>query len=140
MSLITSLALIVCGLVAAASLIAKFRPDSQQVIEKITPYQGWIGLIVCLWGVWAIVSSVLNIGLVHHWPVLWLTLAATGLVEFALGFLLGFNLLTRLALSRNEVAMARGELVRAKLTSVQIPLGLAGVGLGVWCLLLTVVL
>jgi len=140
MGLVTALALIVCGILAAASLIAKMRPDSQKMIDTLVPYQGWIGFIVCLWGAWTIISSVLNLGLLHHWPILWITIAATGALEFGLGFLLGFGLITQYVLSKNEAALAKGAQLRAKLANVQIPMGLIGIGLGVWCLVAELVL
>ena len=54
-------------------------------------------------------------------------------MEFALGFLLGFGLITKYALSKNEQALARGQQLRGKLVVYQIPLGLIGIGLGIWC-------
>ena len=136
MGLITAIVLIVCGVLAAASVIAKFQPNSQQFIDKLVPYQGWIGFFVCLWGLYTVVfACLLNLGLLHHWPVLWVTILATGALEFGLGFLLGFGLLTKYMLSKNETAMAKGQQLRAKLANVQIPMGLAGIGLGVWCLI-----
>ena len=134
MGLITGLVLIVCGVLAAASLIAKRQPNSQQFIDKLVPYQGWIGFVVCLWGAWIIISSVLHLNLLHIVPIWWATFLATGLLEFGLGFLLGFGLLTKYLLSKNETALAKGQELRAKLATVQIPMGLAGIGLGVWCL------
>jgi hypothetical protein len=140
MGILTAVALIICGVLAAASLIAKMRPDSQAMIDKLVPYQGWIGFVVCIWGVWTIISSILGISLLHHYPILWVTIVATGAVEFGLGFLLGFGLITQYVLSSSPEAMAKSQLLRAKLATVQIPLGLIGIGLGVWCLLAVLVL
>ena len=133
MFLFTAVVLIVCGALAAASFIVARRPDAKQAIDKLVPYQGWIGLIVCVWGVWAIISAILSLGLLAHNPVWWITYMAVGVLEFVLGFLLGFGLITQYALSRSEQAMARGQQLRSKLVLYQIPLGLIGIGLGVWC-------
>ncbi len=135
MGLLTAIALIVCGVLAASSVIVKSRPDAQQMIDKLVPYQGWIGFVVCLVGLWTVIWTFLNMTLLHVLPVLWLTIIATGLVEFGLGFLLGFGLLSKYLLSKSPAAMARGVELRAKLASIQIPLGLVGIGLGVWCLI-----
>jgi hypothetical protein len=135
MGLVTALALIVCGVLAAAGWIAKRQPNSQQMIDKLTPYQGWIGLVVCIWGAWTIIQSVLHMGWMTSFPVLWFTLLATGLLEFGLGFLLGFALISRYALSKSPEAVLRGEQLRVKLVGIQIPLGLLGIGVGVWCLI-----
>ena len=135
MFLVTAIVLIICGALAAASFIVAKRPDAKQAIDKLVPIQGWIGLVVCLWGAWTIVSAVLSISLLSHWPVYWFTFMAVGVVEFVLGFLLGFGLITKYALSKNEQALARGQQLRGKLVLYQVPLGLAGIGLGVWCVL-----
>ena len=140
MGLITAVALIICGILAAASLIAKMQPDSQKMIDKLVPYQGWIGFIVCIWGLWTIISSFLNLALLHHWPILWITILATGVVEFGLGFLLGYGLITKYTLSSSPEAMAKGAQLRAKLAVYQIPLGLTGIGLGLWCLIASLVI
>ena len=58
-----------------------------------------------------------------------------GCARTALGFLLGFALITKYALSKSPEAMAKGELLRLKLVSIQIPLGLIGIGVGLWCLI-----
>jgi len=137
MGLITALALIVCGVLAAASLIAAKQPNSKEYIDKLVPYQGWIGVVVGIWGVWAIITALLNLNLLHHWPILWITLFATGVLEFALGFLLGFALISKYALSGSAEALAKGQILREKLAGYQIPLGLAGIGVGIWCLLAT---
>ncbi len=135
MGLITALVLIVCGVLAAASLIASRQPDSQKFIDMLVPYQGWIGFVVCLWGAWTLVVSVLHLNLLHLVPIWWLTLFATGALEFGLGFLLGFGLLSKYLLSKSPEAMVRGQQLRAKLATVQIPMGLIGIALGVWCLI-----
>ena len=135
MGLVTALALIVCGVLAAAGWIAKRQPNSQQMIEKLTPYQGWIGLVVCIWGAWTIIQSILYLGLLTSFPILWLTLLATGILEFGLGFLLGFALIARYALSGSPDAVLKGEKLRGKLVGIQIPLGLVGIGVGLWCLI-----
>ncbi len=134
MGLLTALVLIVCGVLAAASLIARRQPDSQKFIDMLVPYQGWIGFIVCLWGAWTLIVSVLHLNLLHVVPIWWVTLFATGALEFGLGFLLGFGLLTKYLLSKNETALVKGQMLRAKLATVQVPMGLIGIGLGVWCL------
>ena len=137
MFLVTAIALIICGALAAASFIVAKRPDAKQAIDKLVPVQGWVGLVVCVWGAWTIVSAVLSLGLLSHFPVYWMTFMAVGVMEFALGFLLGFGLITKYALSKHEQALARGQQLRGKLALYQIPLGLIGIGLGVWCVLVS---
>ena len=130
--LFTGIVLLVLGILAAAASIVAKRPDAKQYIEKLVPYQGWIGFIACIWGVWIIISSVLNLGVIGRIPLWWLTYAATGVLEFTLGLLLGYALLTKYLLNRNAEAMKRGEEVRAKLVPYQVKLGYASIAVGLW--------
>jgi hypothetical protein len=130
--LFTGIVLLVLGVLAAAAGIVAKRPDAKQYIEKLVPYHGWIGFVVCIWGVWIIISSILNLGMLGRVPLWWLTYAATGVLQFTLGLLLGYALLTKYLLSRNAEAMKRGEEVRGKLVPYQVKLGYASIAVGLW--------
>ncbi|MCS6760515.1 MAG: hypothetical protein MO852_17475, partial [Candidatus Devosia euplotis] len=81
------------GLLGASNLVIAKKPDAKELIAKLAPYQGWIGAVSALWGVWAIISSVLNLGLLGVAPLWWATLLGTGVVQFVLGTLLGIGVL-----------------------------------------------
>ena len=53
------------------------------------------------------------------------------LVSIGLGALLGYGLIAKYALSGNADAARSGEAVHAKLASIQVPLGIAGIALGI---------
>lgn len=133
--MITSIALIVCGILAASSLIIKNKPEAKDLIAKLVPFQGWIGIVVGLWGIWTIIGSVMNIGWLTHWPIWWITNLATGVLELALGIILGYGLFSQLALKNKPELKEKGEEILKKLTAVQIPIGVIGIILGVWCLI-----
>ncbi len=136
MDIITALMLIVCGILAAAALIVQKKPNAQELLNKITPYQGITGVVVCAWGAWTVIWCLIHAGAVRYVPFYFLVVLATGIVEVLLGFLLGYGLIARYALSGHVEAQARGGAMQAKLVSVQIPLGLVGIGLGVLLLIL----
>lgn len=136
MEIITAVLLIVCGIVAASALIVQKKPNVQELLNKLAPYQGFIGLIVGIWGVWMIIFCMIHISALPHRPVVWIVLLATGATEVLLGFLLGYSLIAKYALSGNVEAQARGNAMQARLVAIQIPLGLAGIGLGVLLLIL----
>src|SRR5262245_40387760 len=69
--LITGSVLVVLGVLAAASSIVARRPNAQVYIDKLLPYQGWFGFIACLWGIWIIVSAILNLNWFRYVPVWW---------------------------------------------------------------------
>jgi hypothetical protein len=140
MNIISAIALIVCGMLAIPALVVAKKPDAKKLLDKIMPYQGWIGLVVCVWGLWTLISGLIHAGAFIslfrsggvRFLVFWLSLLATGLMEAVLGFILGYVLISQYALSKNAEAAAKGELVRAKLVKIQVPLGLAGIALGLW--------
>jgi hypothetical protein len=132
MGLITGIVLIALGLLAASSSIVARRPDARSYIDALVPYQGWLGFIACLWGIWIIFNAVLHLDWLRSIPIWWATFAASGALEFVLGLLLGFALLTKYLLSRNAEAMRRGEQMRLSLVPYQTTLGYLAIVLGVW--------
>jgi hypothetical protein len=132
MGLITGIVLIALGLLASASSIVARRPDAQSYIDALVPYQGWLGFITCLWGVWIVFNAVLHLDWIAHAPIWWFTFASSGALGFALGLLLGFALLTKYLLRRNAEAMKRGEQVRLSLVPYQTTLGYLAIILGIW--------
>lgn len=124
--------LILLSLLAVPSLILSKRPDAEQVLAKLAPYQGWIGLVFCIYGVFGIVSSILGLGMLTTNPIWWATMLATSVVEAALGFMLGYALINKYILSKSEEGMKRGQELLLKLSPIQGKLGLAGLAVGVW--------
>jgi hypothetical protein len=128
------------GLLAASAFVVARKPNARELIDALTPYQGWIGIVLFGWGVWMTLSFVLHLGDYLRWPIPWLaTYLALTAVDLGVGFLLGFALLTKYVLSKNAAAMARGQELRQKLVGVQIPLGLTAIGLGAWAAIYSVI-
>ncbi len=119
------------GILAASGFIIKRSPNAQSLIDKIAPYQGWIGMLMFVWGVWETLHSVLGISLVASHPISWAFWLASGVADLLVGFLLGFGLITHYALSRNAQAMAKGQRIRSTLMGIQAPLGLLAIVMGV---------
>ncbi|NHN26211.1 hypothetical protein FIA58_011030 [Flavobacterium jejuense] len=130
--MIYGITLIILGLLAAPSLLLSRKPDAKELLDKITPYQGWIGLAFCFWGIWGIIQAILNIGLLTTFPIWWITWLASSAVEAVLGFILGYGMINKLVLSKNEEAKQKGEKLLAKLAPIQGKLGLAGIVVGIW--------
>jgi hypothetical protein len=132
MGLVSGLILLVLGALSASSSIIAKRPDAQAYIDKLVPYQGWLGFIACIWGAWIIVNSLLNLGWLSVIPIWWITVAATGVLQFSLGSLLGYALISKYVLSKNTEAMKRGEQIRMKVVPYQVTLGWVSIGVGIW--------
>jgi len=133
--MIWGITLILLSIIAVPSLILAKKPDAKELLEKIEPYQGWIGLAFCFWGVWGVITAILNIGWLSVWPVWWITLLAGNLIEAILGFMLGFGLINKFFLSKNEAAKAKANQLREKLAPKQGKLGLIGIAVGVWMII-----
>lgn len=130
--MIYGITLILLSIVAVPSLILSKKPNAKELLEKIEPYQGWIGLVFCLWGVWGIISAILNIGWLTTAPIFWITLLAGSIVEATLGFMLGYSTINKLFLSNNEKAKAKAEEIRVKIAPKQGKLGVLGIIVGIW--------
>jgi hypothetical protein len=122
------IALIILGILAVPSLLLSRKPDAKEILDKITPYQGWIGLAFCFWGVWGIITAVLNIGMLNTG---WIFSLAISVVTAVLGFLLGYGMINQLLLSKNEEAKEKGAELLAKLAPLQGKFGMAAIILGV---------
>jgi hypothetical protein len=118
------------GILAASALIVARKPNAKQLIEKLTPYQGWIGIVMFFWGVWGVFDCITHVSFLKLAPVFWSFWLASGVADLLVGFLLGFGLLTKYALSKSPGARARGEQLRARLVPYQATCGLFAIAMG----------
>jgi hypothetical protein len=129
MGLIGGLWLALLGVLGAASLIIAKKPNAKELIGKIAPYQGWIGAISALWGVFEIVfNGILGLGLLGTWPILYILLLATALLHTSLGLLLGVGVLKTFI--KNPQAQSKMDETIKKLSPYQGILGLIAIGTG----------
>ena len=136
--LITAIVMVVLGSLAASSLIIEKKPEAKDLIDKLRPFQGWIGIIAFVWGVWAIIGSIGRLGWLSHYPISWITYFAVGVLQVGLGFILGWGLFSSMAFKDKPDMKEKGEAMLAKLRGVQTKLGLAGILLGAWTVVLTI--
>jgi hypothetical protein len=118
------------GILAASGFIIKRMPNATSLIDKLAPYQGWIGLVMFGWGVWDTLHAVLGISLLASHAMIWSFWMLSSVADLLVGFLLGFGLITHYALSKNAQAMAKGQRIKSTLMSIQAPLGLLAIGMG----------
>lgn len=121
------------GLIAASSLIVAKKPNAQELLDKLTPYQGWIGVFLTFWGVWGILQAFLNIGSIG---LGWAIMLSVSAVEFIVGFLLAYGLISKYLLEKNETAKEKGQQLRAKLVKYQVPSGIILIVLGILSIVL----
>jgi hypothetical protein len=139
MGLLSGIVLIVLGALAAYGSIVASRPEAKAALDALAPFQGWIGVVCCIWGIWIILDFLLlgGMAILSVWPILWLTVMATGVLNFLLGALLGYGLISQYALSKSAEAQKRGDQFRASLLPYQTLLGYISIGVGVWTLIAT---
>ena len=134
--MVTGITLIILSLIAVPSIILAKRPNAQELLDKITPYQGWIGLVFTFWGVYGIIfSGVLGISWLSEWPIYWITTLAVNIMQAILGFLLGYGMISKYVFSKNEQAIQKGKQLLAKLAPIQGKLGIAGIIVGIWSII-----
>ncbi|MCU0866537.1 MAG: hypothetical protein MUC36_22355 [Planctomycetes bacterium] len=121
-----ALLLITCGLLAASNLIIAKRPDAKALFDMVAPFAGILGLVLLGLGVLHLIKYATLLGLIG---------LLTCVLAILLGFLQSFGLIGKLLGGKSPEAIAKGEQLRAKLTTVQIPLGIAGVALGIYSLI-----
>jgi hypothetical protein len=127
--------LLILGALAVPNLILK-KPELKSTLDKLTPYQGWIGAISALWGIWGLFNSVLHLGWLKNAPISWLTLTANNALVFALGLLLGIGTLK--SFIKNAEAQAKMDQTVVKLAPYQGNLGVAALFLGGWCIVASI--
>lgn len=131
--MLSAIIAILGGLIAASSLIVAKKPNAKELLDKLTPFQGWIGVVLAFWGIWGIIQSVLSIGSIG---LGWGIGLGVSVVEFIVGFLLGYGLISKYLLEKNETAKTKGQELRLKLTKYQIPSGVILIILGVLSIIL----
>lgn len=133
MGLFGGIWLAVLGVLGAASLIIARRPDAEEYIAKIAPYQGWIGAVSAIWGVWMCVSSVLSIAWLAVAPVYWVTYLASAVLQLLLGLLLGVGVLKTFI--KAPEATEKMDALITKIAPYQGTLGLIAIGVGIWLII-----
>jgi len=136
MWIVTVVILLAGGLLGAANLIVAKKPNAKELLEKLTPYQGWIGVVLVLWGIWDLIGVLRSLG---TFSVLWLVWLVTAVTELGLGFLLGYGLISKYVLGSSPQALEKGQQLRARLANYQGPLGVVAIGLAIIFAVLTVI-
>lgn len=125
------------GILAASAFIIAKKPNAKEWIDKITPYQGWIGVVLFIWGIFQILGLLGVMGWISTGLLLWWVIfLAVAVANLSVGFILGFGLISKYALSKNEEAMKKGQEIREKLLKIQVPLGFFAIIAGVLYIIL----
>ena len=135
MGLLFILLLIVAGVLGAAALIIQKKPDARELIAKLVPFQGIIGIVLLIFSLIWLIRILPALSYMFS-SLVGLLLFLSILVGIALGFLLGYGLINQYVLSKNAGAAAGGAGVQASLAKYQGPLGIIAILLGLWMLIM----
>lgn len=130
--LTSALITIAAGVLAASSVIVTKRPDAKKIIDKMVPYQGFIGIAVFIFGIYSLLGVIGTTSWIGSgYLLLWIVSLVATVGMLGVGFILGYALLSKYILSKNAQAAAKGEEIRVKLLKYQIPLGFICIAVGV---------
>jgi hypothetical protein len=135
--------LTVASILAVPNLFVSKKNDLANFFKKVIPYQGWLGLIVCIIGAVGLVQYALQIttkmeGVLLVLILLWLTgMLCSAMLTF-LGFLLSYNVIYTYFLAKKEKAEDNLKKMRTNIMPMQGKIGLLGILIGVWSIMAAV--
>ena len=135
MWIVTTLVLLAGGLIGASNIIIAKRPNAKDVIDKLVPFQGLIGVVLLLWGLKGVFDVLRTLSVIQFAPFWWLVFVATVVTELGLGFLLAYGLLTKFTSGQ---AAEKAFQAHTKLAAYQSSLGLTAIGLALLFMLMSV--
>ena len=127
-----SIWLFILGMLAASNLIIARKPDAKEIIAKFAPYQGWMGVVAFVSGIY---NTIWSLGLLGSYFILGVTFLAVSVVMVVLGLLLGVGTLKTFV--KAPAATAKLDAAVAKLAPLQGTIGLVAMGLAAWGLVAT---
>jgi hypothetical protein len=131
------IAVIIVAIVLGAFILApRFLGENEgakAALEKVSPFQGIIGLIVVVFALLAFGSL---IGAISMYDLFRISLMLTIFDILALGFVLGYGLISEQVLSKSENASTKGTELNDRLQPRQELLGTAAIGLAVLTIIL----
>lgn len=132
--------LIAASILAIPNLFASKKDNPPNFLKKIIPYQGWIGLIVCIIGIVGLVQCALQIttemeGVLLVLILLWFTGMICNAMLVFLGFLLSYNLIYTYFLSKGKKSEENFNKIRTGIMPLQGKIGLLGILVGVWSIM-----
>jgi hypothetical protein len=134
MDLLRPIALIVAGIIAASGFIISRKPDAKQLLDKLVPFQGFLGVGLLAWGVIDLIRVLGNLKELSAasdvYPIYVICIYAAVVAEILLGFLLGFPLIAKW-IPGESAAEQRAADVQKKIVPYQTLLGFVGMGVAV---------
>ncbi|MBN1799377.1 MAG: hypothetical protein JW822_12420 [Spirochaetales bacterium] len=117
-------ALLLAGIFALAELIAKKNKEAGELIEKVSSYQGYVGIGLIVFSVWNLILTLDGIGiLLQVFPLSGIVMIAALVAGILLGIFESIDLFKSWKLLKEEAV----DKVKGKLAVIKIPLGFVGI-------------
>lgn len=132
MGVLTVLVLLALGMLNASAFVSAKHEKLKDVVIKLTPYEGYIGLAGIAFGLLGVLNSIGNLGYIGAALLYFLLGLAGALLSIALGALSSAALIKGQLISGNANLTAKLDQCLAKIQPHQTNLGLAGIGVAVF--------
>ena len=145
MGIVNGLILIVLGALCIPSLVAQKSPNAKELLDKVVPFQGVVGFVAFLWGVWVILQCVLRLNWIGwYFPrglIRWVTYLLNGAALLGGGAILGWGLIQKKLLAKaSDEVKAKAEESFAKLVAFQPKIGIFAIILGIWVIISNIII
>ena len=122
---------VVSGLICCTPFIVSKIPSAKEHLTKLTPYAGWVGVIVLGWGIREVIFAILGMGLMSTHFIGWVFWLAAGLCDLGAGLLLGSGLVLKWTLGNDPAKQALAAEKIGKLAPFQLIIGFAQIAMSV---------
>jgi uncharacterized membrane protein len=129
LAIISAAILFLLGLLAVSDFVTKQIPATEDLLNKITPVKGWLGLIFAVYGLVTVVNSLLYVGSTKFNPIVWSTSIIIGVLMFGVGLLVGFEKIAALTGQGDKL-----EVLRAKFEPHQRNMGFLCLIMATWAI------
>ena len=127
MDFIQPLLLIVGGIIAISSLIIAKKPNAKAMIDKLTPYQAFIGVALLAVGLWNLLRGLSGFSVLFDlFPIVGLCVIAMIVTSILLGFLFGMPQIAKWIPNQSAAELKAMEFSK-KVAPYQVVLGLIGI-------------
>lgn len=134
MDIVAPILLILGGILAISNLIVAKKPDAQEMINKLVPFQGGIGVALLVFGVLNLFDALRLLKVMSALPLMSVSIITVVACSILLGLLFGMPLVAKW-IPGDSPAEQKVAALSAKIGGFQVIIGLAGiVGSLVWLL------
>lgn len=130
MGVLSSLFLILLGMLVIFPVLKAKKSPGVDVVESMIPYQKGLGAFAALVGVVCLLFDIISVGELFVAPVFWLAKVAGDLLLLGLGGLLGYEVIQQNVLKNNKKAEDKAADIMKRLQQKKMVLGYTGIAFG----------